>query len=671
MYSVCLLISCCYRAGASKALVDARLEFPKQKMKSRRFPSFRRDLSFEVSDWISAITNRLDNIARRQNIQMMWIRMAKRFYKTKKLQIIREHHHRFSNQKDSARQAWQSFSEKAFQRDKEARFRSARKAILLEQNSRAEIQRAMNSVPKPIQMRKPKPTEEDSYDYDPHRQSLTDLWRSLVNRFVKQSLFQNLNDALIEMQKQKIHDREIYREQWETLSTHLVREATLDALAMSKQAMHTHYILWKTLVSRKVLRTKSISMKAEHRKWSSRTWQTEDEVRQVWMAFSRKLRHNWRSLQRIRESIALRKITNFVMYVIIPRRASFVALAFKPTFLEFGRITSRRQIRRSVTTIKNALRRRMCAVAEAFAEDWGHCLAEACSSVAAYQVAPPEVVVFEKRLEEEELSDSEPPLQFEEYPTKIIKVDVLEEDSDAPVQLDFDDELGPRVHFKSPMKSRVDVMEGENVEINIDNGSSESSSDVKEERRPILAISSPAMKEFKRDDDEVLKMMAPVVVPEGVHKSAKKVVPKRTKIAMKPGRSGKKSLKSIMKRFGCSELEDLGEDETDGTELDFRFDEDPSVQRSEESPLEEAVEEEEQEHSEVAPEPSCNMIFEESGSEEVPNCAFQFEKSSEHLEEEEQENHASGEDSEGPRPRLEISSIDETDEDIICRDYSD
>lgn len=668
MYSVCLLISRCYRAGASKDLADARLEFPKQTMKSRRFPSFRRDLSFEVSDWISAITNRLDNIARRQNIQIMWIRMAKRFYKTKKLQIIREHQHNFSNQKDNARQAWQSFSEKAFQRDKESRFRSARKAILLEQNSRAEIQRAMNSVQKPIQMRKPKPTEEeDSYEYDHNRQTLTNLWRSLVNRFVKQSLFQNLNDAFIEMQKQRIHNKERYREQWETLSAHLVREATLDALAMSKQAMHTHYILWKTLVSRKVLRTKSISMKAEHRKWSSRTWQTEDEVRQVWMAFSRKLRHNWRSLQRIRESIALRKITNFVMYVIIPRRASFVTLAFKPTFLEFGRITARRQIRCSVTTIKNALRKRMCAVAETFAEDWGHCLAEACSSVAAYQVAPPEVVVFEKRLTptQEDLSDSEPPLQFEEYPTKIIKVDVLEEDSDAPVQLDFDDELEPRVHFKSPMRSRVDVMEGENVEINIDNGSSESSSDVQEERRPILAISSPAMKEFKRDDDEVLKMMAPVVVPEGVHRSAKKVVPMRTKIAVKPV---KKSLKSIMKRFGCSELEDLGEDESEGTELDFRFDEDPSVQRSEEIPLEEAMEEE-QEQSEVAPEPSCNMIFEES--EDVPKCEFQFEKSSEHIEEEEQENHASGEDSEGPRPRLEISSIDETDEDIICRDYSD
>ena len=250
------------------------------------------------------------------------------------------------------------------------------------------------------------------------------------------------------------------------------------------------------------------------------------------------------------------------------------------------------------------------------------------------------------------------------------------------------------------MKEKVVVVQtaekakkNENVEINIDPWSSESSAEVVESRRPCLAISSPAMREFKRNDDEVLRMMAPVVVPEGVHRSATKKRskhPKKPKIHLKPDVK-KRSLESIMKRYGChSDLEDLGEDENDRhiTELDFNFNDDASMQRTqleEDGSMEEeetATQRTEQVETEVteeeeANEPSCNMVFEsnaeKSEQEEEPICAFEFEKSSVHNEEEhEDSNPASDEDSErvfGP-PR-ELSSIDETDENIICRDYSD
>ena len=648
------------------------------------------------------ISARLDRIAKRQNVRQIWIKIAKRFYKLAKLQVLRETQRELINMRSNASNVWHDFSEKARQRDKERRFRAARKAVQFEQNSRKEIERAMNSAPNRVRMRKSKVVEEEEVlERDPRHEELVDLWRSFAKRFAKQSMFNTISDWVAEMKRQKIHDRERYREKWQALAALAIREDDLDAVATARADMDLHYALWRKFVSRKVLRVKAASVKAEYSKWNARKWKTEAEVRLVWMKLSRRLVHNWRALRRIRESIALRKITNFVMYVMMPRRASFVALALKPTFAGFGRIMAQRQVHRSVKTIKNALRRRMGLAAEVFAEDWSGCLAEACSSIAAYQVgAPQEFVPVRVPVAVEVSSESEPELQFESYPTKIVKIDALEEDSDAPVQLDFDDELAPRVHFKSPMKEKVVVVQtaekakkNENVEINIDPWSSESSAEVVESRRPCLAISSPAMREFKRNDDEVLRMMAPVVVPEGVHRSATKKRskhPKKPKIHLKPDVK-KRSLESIMKRYGChSDLEDLGEDENDRhiTELDFNFNDDASMQRTqleEDGSMEEeetATQRTEQVETEVteeeeANEPSCNMVFEsnaeKSEQEEEPICAFEFEKSSVHNEEEhEDSNPASDEDSErvfGP-PR-ELSSIDETDENIICRDYSD
>ena len=306
------------------------------------------------------------------------------------------------------------------------------------------------------------------------------------------------------------------------------------------------------------------------------------------MAFARRLKHNSRALSYIQTSVAMRRITSFVQYVMIPRRAKVVGFSFKPAFVAFGRNMAKQQVIESFATLKHAFRNHLRVVAQNFADDWGGCITDACCAVAAYHVGDPEEmpeVVLPKRPEKPKpppvLDDEpvvKPKIKAAAYPTKVVRIEALEE-SDPPLQLDFGDEYRSLPRAKSPIKAKVRIIEDpvdsyktrpQNIEINIDPEYSQSSDDVYfAPDRKNLKISPPSTKEVKRHHHKSHR------TPIQHHRSSHRI-PIPLKYYKKPP---KRSIESILQRMGfTSDLEDLGTDESDLTELNFRFDDDPSTE---------------------------------------------------------------------------------------------
>ena len=402
-------------------------------------------------------------------------------------------------------------------------------------------------------------------------------WRSLASRFTKQVQFKVMSEYATKVRRERARTQQKFRDLWQILADKLMLETRIAGFSRAK-AITEHYLgLWQGFAEETLLNARITIMKNVHRRWTSRPWKSEQDVQRVWMAFARRLKHNWRALSYLQTSVALRRITTFVQYVMIPRRAKVVALSFKPAFVAFGRNMAKQQVIGSFGTLKNAFRHHLRVVAQNFADDWGGCITDACCAVAAYHVGNPEEiqeVVLPKRPEKPKpppvLDEPvvKPKIKAAAYPTKVVRIEALEE-SDPPLQLDFGDEYRSLPRAKSPIKAKVRIIEDsceraktrpQNIEINIDPEYSQSSDDVYfAPDRKNLKISPPSTKEVKRHHHKSHR--APVRIPLKHYKKP----PKR-------------SIESILQRMGfTSDLEDLGTDESDLTELNFRFDDDPST----------------------------------------------------------------------------------------------
>ena len=410
------------------------------------------------------------------------------------------------------------------------------------------------------------------------RHDLLQLWLSFASRYRTQCAFKHMTEFALRANKQKARVRQKHRDNWHLFSEHLLRENRVHHFSRTKAARDHHQCLWQDFAADILLNARFAALNRAHVKWTKRPWLTDTELKQAWMKLARRLLNNTRALSYIQASIAIRRLTNFFRYLLIPKRASVVACSFRPFFTAFGRTMAQQQINKSVTTLKNAFRKHLYINANNFAEDWTGCIADACCAVAEYHVCnpdeTPEVVVVKKQRKskpklELQTIEEEPheTVKAVAYPTKVITIDALEE-SDAPLQVDFGDEpirthVPERKKQKSPFKTRIiespiksakHQHSRQNVDINIDPEYSQSSDDV------MLAITRPDLK------------ISPPYAKEKV-----KLRKHRHLIAKCP-KPSKRSITSILEKMGClSGLEDLNTDESELTELNFRFDDDPST----------------------------------------------------------------------------------------------
>lgn len=686
-------------------------------------PHIKEDESFEVSEWMSQLTKRLDKIQQKQQLKQKWIRLAKSLKRMERVDYINSVHDQFvqENAKIVTRSSLQSVSVQA------------KRKIVQTAKTQTRIPKRppTRAIPKPqilVTMNEPEEPKEPKEPENLREAELRATWTSMVERFTKQTFYVNLQNSLYELERQRIHDKHKHRELWESLAHHAVLNARIDCIEYAKESFQINSNFWNDFASKLLLDYKFDTVKAAHDKWASLKMRTDTEMQSFWMRAARKLRHKQRVIKMVKESMAIRTIANFVRYIMIPKRAQIVAQSMNPKLVGFGRYMAKRSVLRCARVINDAVRKRVYSQADLFAHNWSDCIADACCSVASYHVMKPEdapqVVLTRKKKEKTTYANRIRKLEKEtqkkpkkEWIPIYNNEDVCEdietigghvplvtteiEDGEAPLQLDFEEDKN---QFRTKVIVITDEQPQEDLEIAITPSRSQSSSEAAspETKKAVLEISNPSLKEVSRkaSNDEILRMMAPKVRSEGIHKTPKQKHSRqrrkpRTRVEL-PTRVEtvpERDLYGIMKMFGCeSSLEELDEGEIMGetsvSEINFNFRED------EPSEVSSQVEERRIQQNLLAisdsesRDPSCNMIFEsdESGEQQEQEeqeedveslCEFRFEsRSSEHecvphVEEEEVIEEEDYDDEVILDVHSRRMSISDEDEDIICRDYSD
>ena len=419
--------------------------------------------SFEVSRWFASVLDRIDNLQNLNYLQSNWIRITLRLRNTQRLRLFR-HSARLLKEEKSSRSTkyyWFLLYSKLLHTRKRKIFNTAVSQLRDARQRADDLKRAKRSLNMPSTdsgtMYSETQNESSSCNDELDDSPRAKKWRSMAFRFLRQTLYIELQRAYDDYQKELKDLKRTRQETWQFLAFSLIWDDTRFELKQASKKLRNHRAHWRDLVSNLLLTEKMNHINNVYTKWKSLSLRTDTQIRRVWHQFHFALRHKYNIIRIVRESLALSSLTNFFRYIIIPNRAKVVANYFQIRYIGKIRAMTKKATIESAERIHRFALNKVIQDNIAFACNWTSCITEAFSSVAAHQLGPPtfnkprmtftaknkiKVNRNEENIPPKIQPSTKIPYKEPEYSTQIIKItrdfDPNEENSDIESHIKSD-----------------------------------------------------------------------------------------------------------------------------------------------------------------------------------------------------------------------------------------
>ena len=221
-----------------------------------------------------------------------------------------------------------------------------------------------------------------------------ELWRSFANRFMKQTMYNDLLQAQEDLYMQRRREKAQRIEKWSYLTDKYVRSTQTIRLEDAAANLEKQMSSWEFLVQEIVHRNLMNNVQRERDEYFSHKYKNYEQYQQFWRKCMNYLLKRERALKSVREALAMDTISRFFQYVLVPIRAAKSIGAIKFGWKKPIQREIRKEMSRSARKIKNCALAYRNQMATNFSVNFTSCLVDACSAVAIYHIGkPPEKMI--------------------------------------------------------------------------------------------------------------------------------------------------------------------------------------------------------------------------------------------------------------------------------------